>query len=167
MIVCKICYDKIKNKIKCKSDCKNNETDICNNCIINLNIDNINILKNNIVIDNEYIKCDSNYNNIIINYICPYCNHISYYKLTDIIDKENIIKLSINILKFMIIKSNNNEILIEKLYDKNDKLQIELNNKSFYNKYDNRCCIISIIICMKMIIVFIFIFLNKYTIYIK
>ena len=41
---CKICYNKMNYKIICKNNCKNNDKDICNNCIINLNINNINQL---------------------------------------------------------------------------------------------------------------------------
>lgn len=164
---CKICYNKMNYKIQCKKKCKKNDKDICNNCIINLNICNINFFKNNILIDDEYIKSNIKYDNIIIYYNCPYCNDISYYKLTDIFDKENIIKLSIILLKLITLKSNKKDIIIEQLSKKNKILEIELDNKNKINKYDNRCCVISLIIFMKMLIIFIFVFLNKYTIYIK
>ena len=167
MNVCKICYEKNNNKIKCKSNCKNNDTDICNYCIINLNINNLILLKGNILINNEYIKNSTYYTNIMIYYICPYCNKISNYKLTDIIDKNNLYKLCINILKYMILKSNEKDSLILELINKNKKLEIKLNNKLYYKKYINICNILCIVICMKMLIIFIFVFLNKYTIYIK
>lgn len=164
---CKICYNRMNYKIKCKNNCKNDDKYVCNNCIINLNINNINLLKGNILVDNEYVKENTYYTNIIINYICPYCNKISSYKLSEIVEKENLIKICINILKFMIIQSNKNELLISNLINKNKKLEMELHNKTHYKNVNNVCSIIYIIICMKMLIIFLFIFLNKYTIYIK
>ena len=164
---CKICYNKIKNKLKCKSNCKNNDTDICNNCIINLSIKNINLIKGKILIDNEYVKNNVNYNDIIIYYNCPYCNKISNYKLTEILDRKNLIQLSINILKYVIIELNKKDLLIENLNNKNNNLKLKLENNLIYKKYMNRCNILSIIICMKLFIIFLFVFLNKYTIYIK
>tara|TARA_B100001094_G_C18086233_1_gene747891 strand:- start:769 stop:1242 length:474 start_codon:yes stop_codon:yes gene_type:complete len=154
-------------KIKCKNNCKNEDKDVCNNCIINLNINNISLLKGNILVNDEYIKENTYYTNIIIYYICPYCNKISSYKLSEIVEKENLIKLSINILKFMIIQSNKNELLINKLVNKNKNLELQLYDKVYYKKINNVCHIIYIIICMKMIIIFLFVFLNNYTIYIK
>ena len=164
---CKICYNKMNYKIICKSNCKNNDTDICNNCIINLNINDINLLKGNILVNNEYVKENTYYTNIIIYYICPYCNKISTYKLSEIVEKENLIKLCINILKYMILKSNKNELLINNLINKNRQLEIQLYNNKHHKKITNICHILCIIICMKIFIVFVFVFLNKYTIYIK
>ena len=164
---CKICYNRMNYKIKCKNNCKNDDKDVCNNCIINLNINNISLLKGNILVNNEYVKENTYYTNIIIYYICPYCNKISSYKLSEIVEKENLIKLCINILKFMIIQTNKNELLINNLINKNKKLEIELHNKTQYKNVNNLCNIIYIIICMKILIIFLFIFLNKYTIYIK
>ena len=163
---CRICYNKMNYKIICKSNCKNIETDICNNCIINLNINKLNLLKGNILVDNDYIKNNVYYTNIIIYYICPYCNKLSNYRLSEIVEKENLIKLCINILKFMIIESNKKELLLNNLINKNRKLEIEINKINYSNMY-NRCNIICIIVCMKMFILFLFIFLNKYTVYIK
>ena len=167
MSECKICYNKMNYKITCKNNCKNNDKDICNNCIINLNINNLNLLKGNILIENKYIKENTYYTNIIIYYVCPFCNKISNYRLSEIVEKENLIKICINILKYTIIKLNKKENIINRIVNKNNNLQKQLNNKYIYYKYTNRCNIISIIICMKILIVFIFIFLNNYTIYIK
>ena len=164
---CKICYNKMNYKIKCKNNCKNNDKEICNNCIINLNINNINLLKGNILIENEYIKKNTYYTNIIIYYNCPFCNKISNYKLSEIVEKENLIKININILKYTIIELNKKEHTINRLINKNNILDLKINNRYLHYKYINRCNIISIVICMKIFILFTFIFLNKYTIYIK
>lgn len=142
---CNICYNELNNKIIC-DNCSKNKDDpkyICSNCIIKLNIYRIFLYKDNNLIEDEDIKKNITYDDILIQYTCPYCKSLCEYKLKNIIDKEQIIYLCIVISKYLLFILYTNQEYINKLIQDNISLKkkIKLYNNNFslniflYNKY--------------------------------
>ena len=163
--LCSLCCNELNNKIIC-SNCSRNKDDpkyICHNCIIKLDIYRIYLENDNNLIEDEDVKKEKKYDNILIQYTCPYCNELSEYRLNDLDDKDNIKFLTIILTKFLIILLYNNHIFVNKLIQDNINLKkkVKLLECNFpitiliHNKYILICFVI---IINSLIYLFIIIF---------
>lgn len=152
-IDCNICCNKSNNIIKCNNCSKNinDPKDICSNCIIKLKIED-NFLFNKEIIEDDKVKLEEHYDNILIVYTCPYCQLYTDFNITDITDYDNLIKIMIIILKNRIIQSYKNDEFLNKVLGENTTLKNKLsrleNRLNIMNIFNEKYYIICVILIM-------------------
>ena len=136
---CCICYNKSINMIICKNCCvnKDNPKNICHDCITKLNM-NDNFLYKNKIIEDDFVKENDLYDDILIIYLCPFCCEYNDYKITELKNNKNIKDVFISILKNRIIQSYKNDEFLNKVMNENNIL------KNKVNRLENRLNILNL-----------------------
>tara|TARA_B100001094_G_C18157941_1_gene787582 strand:+ start:1112 stop:1627 length:516 start_codon:yes stop_codon:yes gene_type:complete len=132
--ICPICYNKIDYIISC-NNCSNNiddPKDICHNCIIKLKIED-NFLMDKNIIEDDKVDNKTNYEDILVIYTCPYCKENNDYKITEIKNNNNLIKLFIILFRDRLYQSYKNDEFLNKVLAENIIIKKQL--KTYENKY--------------------------------
>lgn len=159
---CSICYNEIDTIIKCNY-CSINKEDpknICNKCVLKLNISDSFLLKNDNLIEDDSVKQNEKYDNILVLYNCPFCKNENDFKITNIIDINNSIKLSIILLKKRIIQSYKNDEFTNNVVQENnilkDKLKRLENRLNIINLFNEKYYIILVIVIVNFCLLLLF-----------
>ena len=148
---CSICYNKLENRISC-NNCKINvedPKDICNECIIKLEIYRVYLMLDGNTIEDENINDNTKCNNVMIQYTCPFCKELSDYNVDNIKDKN---KLIISIVKHLLMLLYNSHEIINNIISERIKLKRKINileNKDRMNSIiSTKCSLVMIIVCL-------------------
>ena len=131
---CTICCEEMNNIISC-CNCSNNKEDpkeICDNCIVKLKIEDSFLMDTDIIEDHK-VDNKSNYDNILVVYNCPYCKEHNDYKITDIKNNNNLIKLFILLFRDRLYQSYKNDEFLNKVLGENVIIKNKL--KSYEKRF--------------------------------